>query len=194
MIAPTRLPEDSDDKLIRRVVNGDGRAFEVLYARYAPRLRGYLQAHLGEADLAEDACQEVLLIVWTTAERFQHASKLSTWIYGIAWRVAHRTRRHWARCPPLQSEAVESHVTSKLDPTAGLEQQERQRALMKALETLPQPMRRTVVLRYQFNYTSQEIANEMTCSISQVNYRLQDAQRRLTVILRRQKSPFALAG
>ena len=194
MIAPTRLPEDSDDKLIRRVVNGDGRAFEVLYARYAPRLRGYLQAHLGEADLAEDACQEVLLIVWTTAGRFQHASQLSTWIYGIAWRVANSTRRHWARRPPLQSESVESHVTAELNPAADLEQQERQRALAYALETLPQPMRRTVELRYQFNYTSKEIAQEMTCSISQVNHRLQQAQRRLAAILRRQECPLALAG
>lgn len=89
---PTPMPEDDDDALIRRVADGDTRAFEALHERYAPRLRGYLRAQLGQPDLADDACHEVLLIVWTTAERFQHASQLSTWIYGIAWRVANRMR------------------------------------------------------------------------------------------------------
>ncbi len=196
MIEPIPLSPRSqradDYTLMRRVVDGDGRAFEVLYERYEPRLRGYLQAQLGRPDLAEDACQEVLLLVWKTADRFQYTSRLSTWIFGIAWRIANRTRNR-ARLPQLQPDPVESHLAAALNPAADLEDQERKRALAHGLNTLPQPLRRTVELRYHLNHTSKEIAEQMHCSITQVNYRLRQAQRRLAVALRQQERPLAHA-
>ena len=77
MIKPAQLslqPQDTeDDALIRRVADGDREAFETLYQRYAPRLRRYLYAQLGQTEIAEEVCHDVMLIVWQSAGCFQHA-------------------------------------------------------------------------------------------------------------------------
>ena len=177
--------EEEDDVLIRRIVDGDRRAFESLYERYAPRLRGYIKAQLGQSDLAEDICQEVFLIVWTNADRFQYASRLSTWLYGIAWRQA---RRAIARNRSVMAPTEEISPKSKSEVAVGLEidlqNQERLQAVYQALAVLPTHHRKPLIMQYVHDYTYEQIATEMGCSQDTVKRCLRLARRRLSVALR----------
>ncbi|MBC8404996.1 MAG: RNA polymerase sigma factor [Planctomycetes bacterium] len=49
------------------------------------------------ADLAEDASQEALLRAMRALPKFRGKSKLSTWIYSIAWREGHRAHQRWQK-------------------------------------------------------------------------------------------------
>lgn len=81
---PSPVLEDDDLILIRRVAAKDRQAFETLYHRYAPRLHRYLAKLIRQPELIEEVFDDVMLVVWQNASRFNNTSRLSTWIFGIA--------------------------------------------------------------------------------------------------------------
>src|SRR5262245_19495587 len=76
--------EDDDLLLIRRVAAHDRQAFEALYYRYARRLAEYLSKLLKQQEILEEVVDDVMLVVWRNATRFDSTSRVSTWIFGIA--------------------------------------------------------------------------------------------------------------
>ncbi len=179
-----RPHNDQDHRLIRQVAAGDLAAFDILYQHYAPKLYGYLTAQLGQPELAEEVSQDVLLAVWHQAGQFRQASRLSTWIYGIAWRMAHKART----CIPTHNTMALSLLnegSEQQEPAIALEYQEYTRAIARGIDTLPQPLRRTLILRYYHDYTYQQIAQEMDCTEDTVNRWLRHGRRRLRGTLRR---------
>jgi DNA-directed RNA polymerase specialized sigma24 family protein len=83
--APQPSPTlDDDHALIRRVAAKDRQAFETLYYRYAERLSRYLSKLIRQRELVEEALNDTMLVVWQNAARFNHTSRLSTWMFGIA--------------------------------------------------------------------------------------------------------------
>src|SRR5262249_25136152 len=89
-----------DHELLQRVSRGDRQAFEHLYITYHSRLVRFLVRFTrNRADL-EEIINDALLIVWRQAGSFRGASRVSTWIFGIAYRCAlHSLRRTglWSR-------------------------------------------------------------------------------------------------
>ena len=80
---PTMLREDDDPELIRRVAAKDRRAFETLYQRYVHRLHRYLSRLIPSPGLTEEVLDDVMLVVWQNAARYNQTSRVSTWIFGI---------------------------------------------------------------------------------------------------------------
>ncbi len=60
----------SDEQLLDRVGDGDRRAFEVLYKRYARPVLGLALRRLGDRGRAEDAVQEAFTSIWRSAATF----------------------------------------------------------------------------------------------------------------------------
>src|ERR1051326_6757553 len=74
------------EDLVRRVRNNDPMAFEELYARYSPRVFGYLFQRLnGDAEEAEDLTADVFARVYEKIGAFQpQGAPLSAWVFRIA--------------------------------------------------------------------------------------------------------------
>ena len=89
-----------DARLLARISGGDLRAFEALYRTYHPRLTRFLMTLLGRPPLVEEVLNDTMLVVWKRPEGFNGASKVSTWIFAIAYRTALKARAR-------QDEAVE---------------------------------------------------------------------------------------
>jgi RNA polymerase sigma-70 factor (ECF subfamily) len=84
---------------LRLVATGDRRAFERVYERTCAKLMGICLGVVGERAAAEDVLQEVYVIVWRQAARFDPArASPITWLGMIArnraidWRRAHERR------------------------------------------------------------------------------------------------------
>ena len=92
---PSALEDDLD--LIRRVVGRDRQAFETLYHRYSPVVYRYLWKLIRQREIVEEALNDVMMVVWQTASRFNRTSRLSTWILGIAHNKALKARARSAR-------------------------------------------------------------------------------------------------
>src|SRR5262249_3646450 len=77
--------QQQDVELIRAVALRDRRALERLYYRHAGRLGRYLMRFLHQREAVEEAVNDVMLVVWQNASRFDPTvSRVSTWMFGIA--------------------------------------------------------------------------------------------------------------
>src|SRR5689334_16236033 len=91
-VTPLALDET---RLIARICERDLRAFEQLYRIYHPRLSRFLINILRRPQLVEEALNDTLMVVWKRPESFNGTSKVSTWIFAIAYRTALKARaRH----------------------------------------------------------------------------------------------------
>src|SRR5215471_11195101 len=79
----TSIREDDDPELLRRVAAKDRHAFETLYQRYASRVHRYLSKLIPSPELTAEVLDDVMLVVWQNAARYNGTSRVSTWILGI---------------------------------------------------------------------------------------------------------------
>ncbi len=78
------LPDDTDARLVERLVARDERAFATLVRAYERRVFALVLRMIGNRAEAEDLAQEVFVQVFKAIGSFRGESKLSTWIYRIA--------------------------------------------------------------------------------------------------------------
>jgi RNA polymerase sigma factor (sigma-70 family) len=177
------IPMDEDLVLMRRVAAGDRQAFEMLYRRYAQPLAGYLTKLLHQRELVEEVLDDVMLVVWQNAARFDPTARFSTWLFGIAH---HKAMKAWGRSankplplPPLRHDAESDQET----PEQILTDQERSRTLVQALESLSPEQRAVVELTFYHACSYQDIAGIMGCPVNTVKTRMFHARRRLAQYL-----------
>ena len=77
------LPDDTEARLIQRLVARDERAFNAVVREYERRVVTLALRMIGNRAEAEDLAQEVFVQVFKSIGTFRGESKLSTWIYRI---------------------------------------------------------------------------------------------------------------
>ena len=173
--------EHDETELIARVATGDRRAFETLYRAYHPRLARFLQRMTRSTPLIEEIVNDTLLVVWRKAATFNGSSKVSTWIFAIAYRRA---------CKSLQ--ALDEPVDAGSDEREGLEadrpdwqlaQVQLTGAVHGALAQLPLAQRTAFQLTFYHDMSYTEIAEIMECPVNTIKTRLFHARKRLAVLL-----------
>jgi RNA polymerase sigma-70 factor (ECF subfamily) len=154
----------------------DRQAFDILYARYAPRLRSYLAHLLNDPALAEDVCHDVMLVMWQQAVRFPATVPLFAWLCGIA---RHKARKAWARSSRRAQTPAMTEERPPEAPEELLLHQESSRILVRALEALPLHERTAMVLLMQHGCSYQDIATVLDTPVSTVRTRVSRACHRL---------------
>ncbi len=182
MVQPSAIPEEDDRELIRRVADKDRRAFETLYQRYGPRLQRYLSRLIQRPDVAEEALDDVMLVVWQNAARFNDRSRVSTWILGIAHHKALKAR---ARLAGRLSETPVSdqQIADGEGPEDATMRGELDRLLAKGLEALSPEQRAVVELTFYQERSYHEIAEITRCPVNTVKTRMFHARKRLAPLL-----------
>ena len=89
-------------ELLERVKVRDLDAFERLYRIYQPRLARFLMNLVRRPQLVEEVLDDTMMVVWDTAGSFRGTSKLSTWVFAIAYRKALKARMRWP--DPVEEE------------------------------------------------------------------------------------------
>jgi len=170
---PAGADDAHDLALLRRVAAADRSALEELYTRYHRRLARFLTRVTLRYELAEEIINDTLWIVWQSAGEFRGASRVSTWIVGIAYRRALKTMRH---------ASVRPHATA-LDEPVELEdpadEVARRELVERALATLPLEQRLVLELTYYLGHSCEEIAAITDCPVNTVKTRMFHARRKL---------------
>ena len=73
-----------DGVLVAEVREGDDRAFEVLFARYQPRIQAFVARRTGDGARAEDITQEVFVAALRRMRETDRPIAFKPWIYEIA--------------------------------------------------------------------------------------------------------------
>ena len=71
---------------------GDEAAFEAIVARHGPMVRGVCRRLLGSSHDADDAFQATFLVLVRKARHLRDSDRLGPWLYGVATKVAIRSR------------------------------------------------------------------------------------------------------
>ena len=87
-----------DRRLLASIALADRDAMLALHDDYYPKLFRFLHRLTHDHGVTEELVNDVMMVVWRDAGRFRGASKVSTWILGIAYRLAlKRLRRRKLR-------------------------------------------------------------------------------------------------
>lgn len=178
----------ADAALLGRTAAGDANSFRSLFDRYYPIAYRFILKITRRPELAEEAASDALFDVWKGAGRFKGASKVSTWILGIARHKALNALR------TVKDDAWEdiSAAEEEADPADGpaeiLDERDRQGRIRRALETLATPHRAVLDLAFFHGLSYSEIAKVLDCPENTVKTRVFHAKKKLS------KALSALAG
>jgi RNA polymerase sigma-70 factor (ECF subfamily) len=178
---PIDAGEPAEKRLIGRIAAGDLRAFEQFYRAYHARLTRFLDRMTRRRGLVEEVLNDTMFVVWNRSERFDGSSKVSTWIFAIAYRKALKALQRL-------DEAVEDDMLDERPAIgAGPEQQAQTRRvnaqLGRALDNLSIDHRSVVELTYFHGMGYREIAQIVDCPVDTVKTRMFHARRRLRALL-----------
>jgi RNA polymerase sigma factor (sigma-70 family) len=166
--------------LLQRIIQGDILAFEIFYKVYYPRLFRFILRMTRSPDSVEELIQETLLVVWEKPDHFNHDSKISTWVFGIAY---HKTLKSISKNARRSNDAdVDELIETIGDPTANQAQaHENQDWLNCALAILPPEQRAVIELTFYFDLAYQDIAKILDCPENTVKTRMFHARKKLQV-------------
>ncbi|MCB9762019.1 MAG: sigma-70 family RNA polymerase sigma factor [Alphaproteobacteria bacterium] len=170
--------EVSDAELVRRIAQGNERAFSILENRHRRPTNSYLRKVGGAGGWADDAYQELWWTVWRQASSYKPArGEVRAWIFGIAhrilWNVGRRDARYSARHHhPPTLVAVDGRST---DPRQSLD-------LWRALEAL-EFEDRAVLMQKAEGLTSQQGSALMGMKPDAWRKRVERARARLADLL-----------
>ncbi|HEU4428935.1 MAG TPA: sigma-70 family RNA polymerase sigma factor [Myxococcota bacterium] len=177
MIAPP-----TDDTLIARIQQRDTAAFRALFDRYYTRVFSFAERRLGDPELSEEVVADAFFEVWRGAPAFRGASRVSTWLFGIATfkcREADRNRRRLKRASVIPAEpALLQAVTDDREILERLEARSDLRWLRRRFEELPTVQREVAELAGQ-EESVDEMAGKLGVSPGTVKSRLSRARRAL---------------
>jgi RNA polymerase sigma-70 factor (ECF subfamily) len=169
-------PED-EARLLQRMAAGDRRAFERLYRIYHPRLTRFLSSLVRRPEVVEEVLNDTLMAVWRKPDSFNGASKVSTWIFAIAYRKALRARSKLDE--PVEDKDAEGRPSEEPGPEQSFGARQIQKVVLDAMNGLSQDHRTVIDLTYFHEFGYREIAEIMACPVDTVKTRAFHARRNL---------------
>jgi RNA polymerase sigma factor (sigma-70 family) len=171
----------NEARLMDRVRAKDPHALEELYHSYDPRLTRFLMRLFHRPRVVEEVINDTMMVVWNKPESFRETSKLSTWIFAIAYRQALKTLRHCDQA--VEDSGANNRISDEVGPDEPLKRQRVRHLLLEAIDQLSEDHRRVIHHAYFQEMGYQEIAKIMACPVSTIKTRMFHARRELRKIL-----------
>jgi RNA polymerase sigma-70 factor (ECF subfamily) len=180
--------------LLGRVAEGDRDAFRRLYSHYHRRLHRFLMRLTRERQLTEEVINDTMMVVWQHAADFRGASRVSTWILGIAYRRALKTLER-----SRNASAQDVIVASATAPDGALldmlsQGTETHDWIDRALAKLSAEHRMVIELAYFLGLSCEEIAEIVGCPLGTVKTRMFYGRERLRQVLVMLAAPRKMAS
>jgi len=175
---------DADASLLRRLRDGDERAFVALVERYHPVMLRVALAYVPSTAVAEEVVQDTWLAVLRGLARFEERSSLRTWLFSILVNRARTTGERETRSVPV-ADAGPVVDAARFGPSGSwaappehwVEEAENRidaaklaEPLRAGLDVLPARQREVVLLRDVEGLSSAEVCEVL--AISEANQRV----------------------
>jgi RNA polymerase sigma-70 factor, ECF subfamily len=167
---------DPDAALMKRVTQGDQRAFEELVEKYKQPVFNFIYRTVPDASEAEDLAQVVFVQVYKSAARYRVEAKFSTWLFTIARNLCLNELRRRSRHP---ADSIEAAATPEEEgpgrqfedvrnvaPPERLVRAELVAKVSEALQDLPENQRTAILLYQEQEKSYEEIAGILGASLS----------------------------
>jgi RNA polymerase sigma-70 factor, ECF subfamily len=182
---PMNADATSDEALMIAYRDGDGHAFQLLYARHRGGLYRFLLRQCGAAAIAEELFQDVWLNLIRARQRYAPEARFATYLYRIAHnRLIDHFRRASHR-PTLQSDDADDDPIAALaadrrhQPEVRIESKARMERFMALLTGLPDAQREAFVMHEEAGLSIEEIARATGVNAETAKSRLRYAVAKL---------------
>ncbi len=174
------MADNLDLELVRRVQNGDKKAFDLLVLKYQHKIVQLVGRFVRDSSEALDVAQESFIKAYRALPNFRGDSAFYTWLYRIAINTAKnhlvaRSRR------PIASD-IEMEVAEQFESAGALRSQESPERLLLAdeiaktvrgaIDDLPKELATAITLRELEGLSYEEIAEAMDCPVGTVRSRI----------------------
>ncbi len=151
-----------DDELVRRIADGDRRAWIALVDRHARPLHGFAWRILGDQAEAEDVVQDVMMRLLKKVPSWEPGkARLRTWLYRVATNLCIDRRRR-KRPEPLD---VAPDVADPVSGSHAIARFDVARKVGAALADLPSRQRVAVTLVHYEGFSQSEAAALLDVSV-----------------------------
>jgi RNA polymerase sigma-70 factor (ECF subfamily) len=123
---------------------------------------------------------DTMLVVWRRASTYTGTSKVSTWIFAIAYRKGLKLLTRFD--DPVEDDGGDSAVSEDA-PEGGVMRRELREVLAAAMAHVSAEQRAVIELTYYHGCAYREIAEIMGCPVDTVKTRMFHARRRLRQLL-----------
>jgi RNA polymerase sigma factor (sigma-70 family) len=165
----------SDERLTRRAVGGDERAFAAIFGRYHQSLYRFCLAIVGNPDDASEALQNTMIKVLRALPGEERKIELKPWLYRIAHNEAIDLLRRRRETRQLDVEQVAPGYGLAEDAA----RRERLRRLLADLKELPERQREVLVMRELAGLEFEEIGTALGTSGAVARQTLYEARQSL---------------
>lgn len=173
--------ETTDEALMAALDQGDDQALAVLVGRYQNDVFRFCLHYLKNVEVAKEMAQETFLRIFAARARFEVSRKFKPWMLCIARNLCLNELK---RRKTVHMETLEEYASSAREESGEVMQapvdspyeqlitKERHKALLEALDALPDDAREMVVLRYFQKLSAREIAETVGSTEGAVRTRL----------------------
>ena len=153
----------SDGALVEEFRKGDLSAFDQLVKHYDKRVFSYIYRMIGDYHESEDVFQDVMAKLYFSMETFRGRSSFSTWLFSIARNQCLdklRKRKMRSFISYFVPEFLLNFTSrSGKSPDAVVLDNDARRAVLEAVDTLPETQKEVVILKYGCGFTFGEISS-----------------------------------
>ncbi len=175
---------------------GDPSCVASFFDAWGDRIYGLALRLLGDPAAAEDVVQDTFLKLMAGAHQIEGRSRLTTWLYRVAYNAAMDRLRAQKREQPVPEEGEETTlpmpsllVDMRLSPEVMARDNELRKALETAIASLPTSLRAAFLLRDVEGLSTAEAAEAL--DLTEVNLKVRLHRARL--LLRERLSEFVAA-
>ena len=173
-----------DDEIIRRVLNGDKHAFRQIVDQYSDMVFTIIIRILNNRELARELSQDVFVKVYQSLSGFNGKSKLSTWIYKIAYNSALNEKRKNTKLALSSLEDHELHLNDNKNAEKAMINDLAKNEINRAIMKLHEDERIIVTLYYFEDISVAEISKVVDLSISNIKVKLHRIRMKLFELLK----------
>lgn len=173
-----------DRNLLSLLTNGDKRAFEVIYDRFADRLYWYVYSRTRVKEICEEIVQEIFVSLWVKRESLEITNTLDSYLYGAA---KHKILSY-IRTNDVRKKYAADFVrfaANRVDNSSEelLELKDLQHTIDESISKLPEKCQRAFRMSRMEHETIQHIADRMNISTRTVENYISTALRHLRTSL-----------
>lgn len=185
---PRRMDQDqtSDERLFERYRRGEESALRTLIDRHRDDLFRFLYRLLGDRTAAEDVFQDTFLQIHLSADRFDATRRFRPWLFTIAANKGRDFLRKKGRRQEMELSAPAGGDESgpafidlmEIDvpaPDAGLDREELDTLVQRALSRMSPLMREILLLAYFQRLSYAQVADDLGIPLGTVKSRLHAA-------------------
>jgi len=179
-----RSTTDPDGDMVRRARGGDQDAFASLVERHQRSVYSVVSRMLRERDEVDDVVQDVFVLAFRSLAKFRGDAMFSTWLHSIAVNTTLKHLKKAKRRLAASLDDPEAGIANCIpattpDPADQVAEAGHCDIVRREVAQLPDKHKAVVVLYYFEEYSCEEIARVLGCSVGTVWSRLHYACKKL---------------